>query len=106
MYNLKDTTALVKSILEQHEECRSSDSFLYLKVLRVIAKEKHISLEFMTILDFLANYHGKAFPPFESVRRARQKLQATYSDLAACQKVQEARMENEAEYHNYALSEV
>ena len=106
MYNLKDTTALVKSILEQHEECRSSDSFLYLKVLRVIAKEKNITLEFMTIPDFLASYHGKQFPPFESVRRARQKLQAAHSELAACKKVQEARLENEAVFHDYALSEV
>lgn len=102
MYNLKDTTALVKSILEQHEECRNSDSFLYLKVLRVIAREKNITLEFMTIPDFLANYHGNQFPPFESVRRARQKLQAANPELSACEKVEEARMVNEAEYRAFA----
>ena len=106
MNNLKNTTALVKSILEQDKQCRNSDSFLYLKVLRVLAKEKNITLEFMSIPDFLANYHGTQLPPFESVRRARQKLQAAHPELAACEKVQEARMENEAEYFRYATSEV
>lgn len=102
MYSLKDTTALVKSILERHEEYRGNDGFLYLKVLRVIAKEKNISIEFMTIPDFFANYHGKQFPPFESVRRARQKIQARFPELAASEKVEEARLEKEAEYRAYA----
>ena len=33
MLDLTNTTALVKSILEQDKQCRNSDSFLYLKVL-------------------------------------------------------------------------
>ena len=40
MLDLKNTTALVKSILEQDKQCRNSDSYLYLKVLSAVAKQK------------------------------------------------------------------
>ena len=106
MVDLKNTTALVKSILEQDKQCRNSDSFLYLKVLSAAAKQKGIDLEKMTVPYFLLNLHGAGLPPFESVRRARQKLQATYPELAACERVEGFRMENEAQYRAYAGGEL
>lgn len=106
MLDLKNTTALVKSILEQDKQCRNSDSFLYLKVLSVIGKRKGIDIESMSVPYFLVNLHGTAFPPFESVRRARQKLQEHNPHLAACESVEGFRMENEAEFRAYARGEV
>lgn len=106
MLDLKNTTALVKSILEQDKQCRSSDSFLYLKVLTTVGKQKGIDIEKMSIPYFLLNLHGAGMPPFESVRRARQKIQAAYPELAACDKVNSFRMENEAEYRAYARGEI
>ena len=106
MTDIKNTTELVKAILEQDKQCRSSDSFLYLKVLSAVAKQKNITLDFMTVPDFLVHHHGKHFPPFESVRRARQKLQAANPDLAACEAVREHRAENEAAYRAFARGEV
>lgn len=105
MLDLKNTTALVKSILEQDKQCRSSDSFLYLKVLTTVGKQKGIDIEKMSIPYFLLNLHGAGLPPFESVRRARQKIQAAHPELAACERVEGFRMENEAEYRAYAGSE-
>lgn len=105
MLDLKNTTALVKSILEQDKQCRSSDSFLYLKVLSVVGKQKGIDLEKMTVPYFLVNLHGAGLPPFESVRRARQKIQAAHPELAACEAVEGFRMENEAEYRAFARGE-
>ena len=102
-YDLTNTTALVKSILEQDVQCRNSDGFLYLKVLSVVANQKGITLDSMTVPYFLLNLHGTAFPPFESVRRTRQKLQEKNPHLAACEKVQEFRAENEQAYKAYAL---
>ena len=102
MYDLKNTTALVKSILEQDKQARNSDSFLYLKVLSVVADQKGINLNFISVPDFLINLQGVEFPPFESVRRARQKLQAAFPHLAACEAVEGFRAENEAEYRAYA----
>ena len=106
MYDLKNTTALVKSILEQDERCRNSDSFLYLKVLSVTAKQKGIDLEKMTVPYFLVNLHGAGFPGFETVRRTRQKLQQHYPDLAASEAVEAFRAENEAQFWAYAVGDV
>lgn len=106
MLDLKNTTALVKSILEQDKQCRNSDSFLYLKVLSVVGKQKGIDLEKMTVPYFLLNLHGAGMPPFETVRRARQKIQAVYPELAACERVEGFRAENEAEFRAFARGEV
>ena len=105
MFDLKNTTALVKSILEQDKQCRNSDSFLYLKVLSVTAKQKGIDLEKMTVPHFLMNLHGAGLPPFESVRRARQKIQERNPHLAAREAVECFRAENEAEFRAYARGE-
>ena len=106
MNDLKNTTALVKSILEQDKQCRNSDSFLYLKVLSAVAKQKEIDLEKMTVPYFLINLHGAGLPPFESVRRARQKIQATFPELAACERVEGFRAENETQFRAYAVGDV
>ena len=106
MNDLKNTTALVKAILEQDKQCRNSDSFLYLKVLSAVAKQKGIDLEKMTVPYFLLNLHGAGLPPFESVRRARQKIQAAFPELAACEAVEGFRAENEAKFRAYAVGEV
>lgn len=105
MLDLKNTTALVKSILEQDKQCRNSDSFLYLKVLSAVAKQKGIDIEKMSVPYFLINLHGAGFPPFESVRRTRQKIQQHHPELAACEAVEGFRMENEAQYRAYARGE-
>lgn len=106
MLDLKNTTALVKSILEQDKQCRNSDSFLYLKVLSVFADQKGINLDSVSIPNFLLQHHGTNFPIFESVRRARQKVQERNPHLAACEAVEGFRAENEAEFREYARSEV
>lgn len=106
MIDLKNTTALVKSILEQDKQCRNSDSLLYLKVLSAVSKQKGIDIETMSVPYFLLNLHGAGLPPFESVRRARQKIQEHNPHLAACEAVQGFRAENEAEYRAFAGSEV
>ena len=106
MLDLKNTTALVKSILEQDKQCRNSDSFLYLKVLTTVGKQKGIDLEKMSVPYFLLNLHGAGLPPFESVRRARQKIQAAHPELAACESVEGFRAENELEFRAYAVGDM
>ena len=106
MLDLKNTTALVKSILEQDKQCRNSDSFLYLKVLSTVAEQKGINLDSVSIPLFLLEHHGTNFPIFESVRRARQKIQAAHPELAACERVEGFRAENEQQYKAYAVGDV
>lgn len=105
MNDLKNTTALVKALLEEDKQCRNSDSFLYLKVLSVIGKRKGIDIDSMSVPYFLLNLHGTAFPPFESVRRARQRIQEHNPHLAACEAVEGFRAENEMEFRAYVMGD-
>lgn len=105
MLDLKNTTALVKSLLEQDKQCRNSDSFLYLKVLSAIGKQKGIDIERMSVPYFLVNLHGAGFPGFETVRRTRQKLQQHHPELAACETVEGFRAENEKVFRDFARGE-
>ena len=68
----------------------------------MVAAQKGINLDSISVPFFLINLQGVEFPPFESVRRARQKLQAAFPHLAACEAVQGFRAENEMEVRAYA----
>lgn len=95
---LQNTKALVKSILEQNEAARSSDMVLYYEVCwRLNAR----SLEdaFGWVITHLEDLH---LPPFESVRRSRQKVQAECPHLAASPEVEMFRAGNEEEYREFA----
>ena len=102
MVNLKTTTGLVKAILEEDEKARNSDSYLYLRVLEEVGEQQGIYFQFWTVHDLLMCMADYNLPPFESVRRTRQKIQQTYPHLAACKKVEEQRTANEEVYRAYA----
>lgn len=98
----KNTTALVKAILEEDKQARNSDSFLYFKVLGKLGKEKGLDLDYVSVTAFLLNMAEWGFPPFESVRRARQKIQAEFPELSANKKVAAHRKENEEAFRQFA----
>ena len=104
MSELKNVTELVKTILKADKRARNNDSFLYLRVLEYYACNNGIDLKRATVEWFFANREGW-FPPPESVRRARQKVQAQYPELAATERVRRKRMEKEREYRAYALED-
>jgi hypothetical protein len=108
MNDLQTTTQLVKAILEEDEQSRNSDSRLYLKVLEIIAERHGYNMKRMSVYHFLecraSDY--PFFPGFETVRRSRQKIQATYPELAACDKVNGMRMVEETNFRQYARGEV
>lgn len=98
MKQLNGVKALVKNILEEDEQTRNSDSFLYFRMLERIDK----AILTVPVHDFLLGMGALGIPPFESVRRARQKVQAECPWLAACDTVKEFRAENEEEYVDFA----
>lgn len=106
MNDLKNVTQVVKEILKTNEKARNSDSFLYLEVLRFYAYKNGTSLNMISVPYFLLHMDDLGYPPFESVRRARQKIQATYPDLAASKKVEEYRTENEKTFKAYAVGSI
>ena len=106
MSNLNNLTGLVHLILERYPQTRNSDGLLWLKVLESQACEKEIDLRNLSVPDFLPSIGEYGFSPFESVRRTRQKLQATYPHLAASEAVQAFRTKNEAVYREFARGDI
>ena len=106
MTDIKHTSDLVKVLLEEDTQCRNSDSYLYLRVLSTIADRKGIDLKSISVPNFLLEWHGAEFPIFETVRRARQKVQEHHPELSGCDAVEKIRAENEKEFRAYARSVV
>lgn len=106
MKDLKTVLNLCKDILTKYPQTRNCDGLLWLKVLEIQANEKGIDLRMLSVPSFLPQIGEMGFSPFETVRRNRQKLQARYPELAACETVQEYRAENEAAYLAHARSEI
>ena len=98
---LMTTKALVHSILMQDKRARSSDSYLYLKVLDAIDAEKKIGIRKIPIGQFMLNMSDWGFPPFETVRRTRQMIQRKFPELDACEEVQGYRAENETVHKDF-----
>ena len=99
---LKNTKALVKTILEQDQKARNNDNFLYKKVLECLDENNGSNLCKMSVDCFLVNMGNLKAPNFETVRRTRQKLQAEFPELSANKKVTEFRAENEEDFREFA----
>ena len=99
---LSTTKAIVKAILEQDKMARNSDSYLYLKVLDTMDKEKQMGIHNIPLGRFLVCMSDWGFPPFETVRRTRQYVQRKFPELDACADVQDFREENEVVFKEFA----
>ena len=88
---------IVSRILEESPMTRNSDSLLYLTVIENI----HPGVGNLTIAGVLLNREALGIPCFETVRRARQKIQAEREDLRANPTVQDFRTEREIECREF-----
>lgn len=103
-HQLNKIKSRVLRILQEKPQARNSDNLLYLYVIREIAEEQQINLNFISIEDFLITMPISVFPPFESVRRARQKAQAENKELSADSAVEVFREEFREEFRKFARS--
>lgn len=98
---------LVKEILINVPETRNSDYYLYLKVLERTAeingapKPKDLTVSF-----FLRNAKRLKFPYFETVRRARQKVQEDNPELKSVPAVAKVKAEKEKAFRDFARGEL
>lgn len=97
---LYETKALVKRVLEENERTRNSDNDLYVEICCRVNPHA-MQLPFGYVISNLTSF---GLPPFESVRRSRQKLQADYPDLRANDEVELFRAENETAYKEFATN--
>ena len=79
MKNIKQTSKLVLQILQEMPDTRNSDDALYLEVCKRI-NPKAALLPFFYVMASRKTY---GFPPFESVRRSRQKIQNEHPELVS-----------------------
>jgi len=76
MKNIRKTLRIVEKALQEMPETRASDDLLYVAVCREI---NPFSVGY-SFADVLTNRKAWDIPPFESVRRSRQRLQAEHPE--------------------------
>lgn len=99
---LHTTTDLVKGILENCPETRNSDNILYLKVCEKIGNEHGINLASISVPHFFLHLKAYKLPQYETVGRARRKIQSEYPELSGDSTVTAQRMLNEEVFRDYA----
>ena len=87
MKRIKGTSKIVEQVLIEVPATRNSDDLLYLKVCeRINPMVLAIGFE-----EVLRNRNKYGLPPFESVRRTRQKLSSQYPELCGTDAVEAQR---------------
>ena len=98
MTELKNTTKLVKKVLEEVPATRNSDNYLYIKVVGEI-NQHALRMPLAVVLQNLNTFN---LPSIETVGRCRRKLQAEFPALRADKTVEEYRSELETEFREWA----
>ena len=100
--DLKKVSSIVEAILREDERARNSDSRLYRQVVAYIGMNKGIDVGSMSVTYYLDNMKTLGFPAFETVSRARRKIQAEHPELAGDEDVEAQRIINERVFKEYA----
>lgn len=99
MEKLKNVESNVRIILETCPETRNND-------FKLISKYYWYFCDFdfrKSFFKVLENAKELNLVPFESITRARRKLQSEHEELQAVKEVQEKRKEREEEFKEYAI---
>lgn len=102
MHKLNTTKKLVADSLENHPQTRNSDNYLYYIICKGQLEKQGLDIEKISLSNALLNRKAFELPPFESVRRARQKAQEKNPALAALPEVEAVRLDLEEEYREFA----
>lgn len=98
MENLITIEQKVRAVLEQDTDARNDDMTLYLRICDTYVK----GISQQSLETVMLQYRLFGLPPFESVRRTRQKLQAACPELAGNLRTQRLRATQEQVYRQYA----
>lgn len=102
MKDLYKTSDLIKNILEEKPATRDSDDLLYFEV----CKELCPYVLDNKLGDVLLTFNDYDLPRYESVGRARRKIQSENPWLVSSEKVRSWRTDNEEKYREFAQMEV
>ena len=98
MKSIKKTSDLVKEILIEEPKARNSDMYLYY----MVCLKTDASILGKPFSQVIMNLKSLNLPPFESVGRARRKIQRAYPELAGSDVVEGYRLVNEEAFRSYA----
>lgn len=98
MSELRNTTKMVKYVLEKEPRTRNSDNLLWLEVVRL----KNQGVLRMPVAVVMENLPTYCLPSIETVGRCRRKLQAEFPELRAERAVEAFRTELEADFREWA----
>lgn len=90
------------SILSVDEKARNSDDYLYSTICRAKLLERGIDAYRISFVDAMRFRKQLGLPPYETVRRTRQKIQNKIPELRASEDVETMREVLEEEYKSYA----
>lgn len=97
---LRNMTELVKTIMEQQPETRSSDNLLYIEVLKRCTSQNVLN---MPVWSFYQNLTEWQLPSIETVGRCRRKAQQENPHLKAKPEVEGFRYDKETEFIEFAV---
>lgn len=103
MSDLRNLTELVKTILEQQPETRSSDNLLYVEVLRMYTAYTGKQTLKLPVWMFFTHLKEWQIPSIETVGRCRRKAQQENPHLKANAEVQGFRYDKETEFIEFAV---
>ena len=106
MIKLYSTYKVVKEILTTKPETRNRDALLYIEVARHVQETHGTDILHKPFGLVLMNLQAYDLPTFETVRRARQKLQNEYKELMSDTDVAAQREVNEEEYRQFATATI
>lgn len=102
MMSLRSVESRVREILTEYPDARDDDMQLYLLVCQGCISEIYGNVD-LTFSDVMTNYRELGCPCYESVRRTRQKIQATTPSLRCSVAAHKRRKKARAEFKYYAL---
>lgn len=94
LYKVED---IVYQVLKEHVSTRSDDFLLVMFVYNKILDTTELSFN-----EIMINHKQLKLPYFESISRARRRLQNIFEELRPSKEVQEARDEEQLIYREYA----
>ena len=100
MRKIDEVSKVVYRILCEDLKARDDDTYLYLEVCKHFNADA-LGMPFGQVLSSLKRSN---IPPFETVRRARQKNQELHPELSASEEVKKARDKTRKKYRDYAVN--
>lgn len=98
MSELRNTTKMVKYVLEKEPRTRNSDNLLWLEVIKLVNQ----GVLRNPMAEVIQNLNVYSLPSIETVGRCRRKLQAEFPELRADKTVEDFRSELEDAFRELA----